>query len=240
MAKCTECGADDVVAEAMFCHKCGARIQKPDDSDLDTTEVKLSPPKYAMDEDEREEAPAPSRHLSSAGAAGSSPSAVGGGKQEVEHDIWTVQFSPRGMIGSWILVGIICSICIVVAIMFPVIGWLWMLAVMAVVVIGQQCRYWYWRMNHRYRLTSYRLLEETGIISRTVNRIELIDIEDLQVVRTLVDRMVGIGSIVLLTHDVSDPKLTIRAVENVDQRYDDLEQAVRKEKRRREFRLEQS
>jgi uncharacterized membrane protein YdbT with pleckstrin-like domain len=142
------------------------------------------------------------------------------------------------MIGSWIVVGVIAAVCIVVAVM-TVVTWPWMLGLIALFAVVQQCRYWYRRFSMRYRLTSYRLLEESGLVSRTVNRIELIDIEDIQLVRSLIDRIVGIGSIVLLTHDVSHPKLKIMGVENVEKRFDELEQAMRAEKRRREFRLEQ-
>jgi len=235
--KCNECGANDVSVGSVFCHRCGARIAMPDDAQVRSMTGKLTPPaghESILDQPRSGTASAPT-----APGVGAPTASTSNAKTPAERDIWTVQFSPRGMIGSWIIVGLLVAACLIVA-LFTLVAWPWMILASAVIVLIQQCRYWYRRLNDRYRLTSYRLLQETGIISRTVNRVELIDIEDIQLVRSLIDRMVGIGSIVLLTHDVSHPKMRISAIDDVEKRFDELEQAMRLEKRRREFRLEQS
>jgi hypothetical protein len=231
---CNACGATDVVAGSAFCHRCGQSMVLTDDRDTRSLSSRLTPP-------EGHQSIVDTPRSSTTAGVPSVPvtSGMTGRANEPERDIWSVQFSPRGMIGSWIVVGILVAICMIIGTM-TVVGWPWMLAASFSIVLVQQCRYWYRRHHDRYRLTSYRLLQESGIISRTVNRVELIDIEDIQLVRTLIDRMVGIGTIVFLTHDVSSPKMRIPAIDDVEKRFDELEQVMRLEKRRREIRVDQT
>ena len=242
---CKACGATDVVPNSVFCHRCGARIESDGSSPSGSMRGILTPPAGSQSivdqpREPREKTP-PSASQQPPGGSGAGPvvSASKGRDQEPERDIWTVQFSPRGMIGSWIVVGAVVAAGLSMPVFFPSIGWTWALLACFLVVLGQQCRYWYWRFGLKYRLTSYRLLEESGIISRTVNRVELIEIEDIQLVRTLIDRLVGIGSIKILSRDLSHPQMQIDAIEEVENRFDELEQAMRIEKRRRELHIPQ-
>lgn len=231
---CNACGATDVVAGSAFCHRCGARMVPPDDPAAGPLASRLTPPaghQSIVDTPRAAAAPATPAESVTAGMTGR--------RNEPERDIWTIQFSPRGMIGSWIVVGILVAICLTIATL-TVVGWPWMLAASFAIILIQQCRYWYRRHHDKYRLTSYRLIQESGILSRTVNRIELIDIQDIQLVRSLIDRMVGIGTIALLSNDISSPKMRINAIDDVEKRFEELESVLRVEKRRREIRVEQT
>jgi uncharacterized membrane protein YdbT with pleckstrin-like domain len=61
----------------------------------------------------------------------------------------------------------------------------------------------YRQMAVRYRLTNQRLLREIGILSRTDDRILVIDIDDITVKQTLVERMFNLGTILIVANDES-------------------------------------
>ena len=57
------------------------------------------------------------------------------------------------------------------------------------------------RLNTRYTLTSERLKITKGLLSKSIDEIELFRIKDTQVTQTLLDRIVGIGNIRVTSSD---------------------------------------
>ncbi len=72
-------------------------------------------------------------------------------------------------------------------------------------------------LGRRYRLTTQRLFIETGILSRTIDQTELIRIDDVRVQKTLFDRVFGLGTISLLSTDLTDRQVTIDGVAGAEQ-----------------------
>ncbi len=68
--------------------------------------------------------------------------------------------------------------------------------------------------RHRYTLTDQRLLEESGLIVKRVESLELYRVKDLSVAGTLLQTMVGRGQVILRTTDASHPTVTLNAVPN--------------------------
>lgn len=68
--------------------------------------------------------------------------------------------------------------------------------------------------RHRYTLTDQRLLEESGLIVKRVESLELYRVKDLSVAGTLLQTMVGRGQVILRTTDTSHPTVTLNAVPN--------------------------
>ena len=64
----------------------------------------------------------------------------------------------------------------------------------------------------RYRLTKTRLISDIGFFSRNVNEILLYRILDVELHRTLGQRIFGVGDIMLFTADPSSPNFRIRSV----------------------------
>ena len=64
----------------------------------------------------------------------------------------------------------------------------------------------------RYRLTKTRLISDIGFFSRNVNEILLYRILDVELHRTLGQRIFGVGDILLFTADPSSPNFRIRSV----------------------------
>jgi len=71
------------------------------------------------------------------------------------------------------------------------------------------------KLSTRYRLTNYRLFKETGILSREINEIELVRIDDVSVRQNILQRIFNVGIItVIAPHDQTDPRLELLGIEN--------------------------
>ena len=66
--------------------------------------------------------------------------------------------------------------------------------------------------KHRYELTDQRLLEHSGIMIHHMDSLELYRVIDIRVDGTFIQSLFGRGRVVLLTHDLSSPRLTINAI----------------------------
>ena len=88
-------------------------------------------------------------------------------------------------------------------------------------------------MSVHYRLTTHRLVLERGILSRTDDRILLVDIDDITVQQSLINRMFQLGTIMLNTKDETSPVLIMPGIENPHQVGDLIDEARRTERTRR-------
>mgnify|MGYP001602305561 CR=1 FL=1 len=71
-------------------------------------------------------------------------------------------------------------------------------------------------ISRRYRLTSQRIFIERGILSQTIDQTELIRVDDVRLEKTLIDRVFGLGTVSLLSTDVSDRLVVIEGIDNAD------------------------
>lgn len=71
-----------------------------------------------------------------------------------------------------------------------------------------------WRIwSCRYRLTTQRLFIERGIINQTIDHTELIRVDDVRIQKTLFDRFMGLGTVIIFSTDASDAKTVIEGVD---------------------------
>ncbi|GHU61094.1 hypothetical protein AGMMS49983_00190 [Clostridia bacterium] len=68
----------------------------------------------------------------------------------------------------------------------------------------------------RYRLTKTRLISEIGLFTTNTNEILLYRIMDIELRRTLGQKIFGVGDIYLFTADPSSPHFTIKSVKQSD------------------------
>ena len=113
--RCHTCGAE-VVEKAIYCHKCGERLQSGDERSS------------SAGEETGQRAPdAPA----SQAAAAASPAAIGpaekgrptltahlGAEDEPEKELWQGGYSSRAMIGGWLLTSLLT-----IALLILAIGW---------------------------------------------------------------------------------------------------------------------
>lgn len=81
-----------------------------------------------------------------------------------------------------------------------------------------------------YTITSQRIMVKSGLIGKDVEEIELLRVNDFSVTQTIPDRMLGIGTLTILSDDASSPQLPFRKIRKVQIVKDVLRKAVRDEK----------
>jgi hypothetical protein len=87
-------------------------------------------------------------------------------------------------------------------------------------------------------LTRFRLFHEHGVVAREIDRMETIDIDDVTVRQGPVERMLGIGTIVIASTDRTEPVLYMRGIDNVTAVADLIDSTRRAERQRRGLHLE--
>jgi uncharacterized membrane protein YdbT with pleckstrin-like domain len=65
-----------------------------------------------------------------------------------------------------------------------------------------------------YRVSNQRVIVEQGVFSKTVDEIDLRYVDDSAFTQTLADRILGIGSVTLISSDKSSPRYVLRSIKN--------------------------
>jgi uncharacterized membrane protein YdbT with pleckstrin-like domain len=159
----------------------------------------------------------------------------------VEQELWRGGYSPKAMVGTLAAAFSLSLILIIVAV---VVGKAWFsytaLAVLAVVwtAIGWTMLRRIWGI--RYRLTNQRFFIEKGILRRVTDRVEVIDIDDMQYEQNLIERLFDVGSLTLTSSDRDLPRFWLQGIEHVTHVADLIDQARRAERNRRGLYIEAS
>ena len=89
-----------------------------------------------------------------------------------------------------------------------------------------------------YRITDQRVVVESGLLSKRLDKIDLYRIHDYVVERPLGQRMLGTGNLILSTQDRSTPAVRLYGLStDVVALYERLRAATEAEKRRRGVRV---
>src|SRR5690606_13185440 len=113
--------------------------------------------------------------------------------------------------------------------------------IIAIVWFGLLLRFAYLFLKDKHRLTNRRLFNYHGILWRTIDRIELIDVDDITYKQNPLQRLIGAGDINVYSSDVTtgDPegkrsaKHTLRGIRNVLHVVEKIEHERREERRKR-------
>jgi membrane protein YdbS with pleckstrin-like domain len=157
---------------------------------------------------------------------------------DLEVELWRGSFSTKSMVGSW-LMAVVVSALVFLAINLVrelrVNGTVWLYGVVvvaliwSVLILGATYR----KLSQRFELTTQRLKHRDGILFRTLSRMELIDVDDVFYRQGPIQALLGVGDIIVMTSDKTHPKLVLRGIDRVDQVVDLMDDARRKERRRR-------
>jgi membrane protein YdbS with pleckstrin-like domain len=215
--RCEHCGAE-IPAGAAFCPGCGQRLS-----------ASAEPPAPT--------APAPS----SAQQLQHKAEQVRAARDIPEQELWRGAYSYKSMIGVLALGGLASIVGIILLFVAEshVIRWaifaglvaLWIF--IATYVLHR-------RIGIHYRLTNQRFFIERGIFSRVTDRIEVIDVNDMEFEQNLFERMFDVGSIRLSATDRSVPKINLDGIEHVQEVFNLIDQARRAERNRRGLYIESS
>jgi uncharacterized membrane protein YdbT with pleckstrin-like domain len=144
------------------------------------------------------------------------------------------------MIGYWLLAALATIACIVVGVAFTAAAVVWFIILVLVLALwgGLVLYYVYQRLSVDYELTNQRFIHRHGILTRVTDRIEVIDIDDVQFTQGIIERFLGVGTIHILSSDVSHPKLILRGIDDVHNVFTIMDDARRDERRRRGMYIE--
>jgi uncharacterized membrane protein YdbT with pleckstrin-like domain len=215
MIQCKACGRE-APAESMFCPHCGTSLGSDD-----------RPAEVGADQ------ATGARRLRTMMRQNNGPLLP-------EEDLWNGTYSPKAMFGTMLvaLLASVAGLVCVVAFWNTGAGWKWlalgllaMWGVLALLLV-------YRRLSVRYRLTSYRFFHERGLLSRTTDRVEVIDIDDVTVYQGLIERMLGVGTIHIQSSDRTDPELSLPGIDEVRAVADVIDNTRRSERERRGLHIE--
>lgn len=182
------------------------------------------------------EEPSPAQRLATMAVKGANTNA------EPEETLWSGGYSPKAMIGSWILCLILSIALIVGMVMLPgILGEqvekkiIWSVGTGIVIALWliAAATYAYRRLGVFYELTTQRFIHKHGILVRTTDRIELIEIDDVAFTQGPVQRVLNVGAIKLASSDHSHPQLNLVGIDDVNRVSGLIDDARRKERRRR-------
>ena len=144
------------------------------------------------------------------------------------------------MIGSWIGAAVF-SIALLVAaavIGFGSVGWTVSLVGLLLIWVGLAARLFYRQLSEHYFLTSQRFIHEKGLLWRESDRIEAIDIDDVSFQQGPVGRMLGVGTIQILSSDQSHPVMELQGIEKVREVAAMIDDVRRQERHKRGLHIE--
>ena len=99
---------------------------------------------------------------------------------------------------------------------------------------------WFWirRSGTSYRITTQRIVVDSGMFSKTLEQLDLYRINDFQVDRPFGQRLMGTGNIRLHTFDKTTPNVTLYGLKtDVVQLYEQMRAAVDTAKRQQGVRM---
>jgi uncharacterized membrane protein YdbT with pleckstrin-like domain len=85
----------------------------------------------------------------------------------------------------------------------------------------------------RYRITNYRIDFERGIFGKKIDTLELWHVEDIRFDQSFLDRLLGVGNLLVVSSDETTPQLRMHGLPNPRPLFDTLKQRVIAVKRQR-------
>jgi membrane protein YdbS with pleckstrin-like domain len=227
--KCPVCNAE-AAKGATFCQHCGAKLPLVEGGAATTTST-------------AEKAPTrPAPQASTAEKSALDPSATGRRRGIVdvpEETLWEGTYSPKAMVGTYLFCALASVALVVVAFLLPPgIGRWIALAAVPLVWVAAAIRLAMQRLGISYKLTNQMFYHRSGVLTRTTDRIELIEIHDVTWEQGLVQRLVNVGSIVITSSDRTTPHFRATGIENVEAVSQMIDKARRGEQVRRGRRID--
>jgi membrane protein YdbS with pleckstrin-like domain len=162
---------------------------------------------------------------------------------EPERSLWKGGFSAKAMYGTWFVCGALTVAALVGTALFArgdsaKTVWMITLALVMLMWCYAICVYVYRRLGMHYELTTQRFIHQAGVLSRTTDRIEVIDIDDVSYSQGIVQRSLGVGKIHISSSDRSHPELVLYGIDEVPKIATLIDDVRREERRRRSLHIE--
>jgi membrane protein YdbS with pleckstrin-like domain len=137
----------------------------------------------------------------------------------------------RGELGRMFICWFIALLMIGAAIYFQPPWYVILAAVVVALIIATVP--WIATKMIRYRISNYRIDFERGLLSKRIDTLELWHVEDISFSQSLMDRMLGVGTITIVSADATTPRLQLASLPNPKPLFDSLKQRIISVKRQR-------
>ena len=91
---------------------------------------------------------------------------------------------------------------------------------------------WYRTAATRYRLTTQRLFARTGLIAKHEEEVELFRVKDVTLSQGVLQRLLGVGRVVVLSTDDTTPRLELAGIPDPEGRKEQIRAAFRNARQR--------
>jgi membrane protein YdbS with pleckstrin-like domain len=161
-------------------------------------------------------------------------------EDDKEEVLWEGQFSKLAMIGAWLAAGAFTLAVVVGGAVYRLDGRGWGIAAGIIVAVWAVLllRLLYLQYTVQYSLTTQRFVHERGLLWRQVDRIETIDIDDVTVRQGPIERMLGIGTVRVMSSDQTTPEFLLVGIEDARRVATIIDDARRAERRKRGVHIE--
>jgi membrane protein YdbS with pleckstrin-like domain len=158
-------------------------------------------------------------------------------------ELWQGGFSGKSMIGSWLAAAAASILILVIILQIEALrnnAIAWYVAIGLIVIIWGYLLglMLYRKWGKHYELTTQQLKHREGILFRKLDRIELIDIDDVNYQQGPIQTLLGVGNINIKSSDTSHPELVLYGIANIKQVSDMIDNARRNERRKRGLHIE--
>jgi uncharacterized membrane protein YdbT with pleckstrin-like domain len=98
-------------------------------------------------------------------------------------------------------------------------------------------RVWHKIAATRYRLTTQRLFVQTGLIAKRLEEVELFRVKDVTLSQGVIQRLLGVGSVVVLSTDDTAPRLELAGIRHPLEVKESIRNAFRAARQREGLRM---
>jgi hypothetical protein len=208
---CPACGIE-AIEQAIYCHKCGHRLDSSEAAPADAGKKAFEEAATARQDTE----------------------------PPTEEELWRGGYSSKAMVGAWVICGAVTSILAILGIwqVRSAVGILILFVLILLPWIYNVSVLMYRRMSVHYVLTNQRFIHEHGLLRRINGRIELLDVDDITLEQGVCERLMGVGTIRIVSHDRSDPDISLPGIDDVKNVTTIFDNARLVERRRRGLHVE--
>ncbi len=139
-----------------------------------------------------------------------------------ERVLWEGGFSAKSMLSAVLGSALITGMLVIAVVRIQTLNenrlvWWTLAAIIGAIWLGLICIVLYRKLAQHYEMTNQRLKHRRGLLIRQIDRIELIDIDDVSYRQGPIESLMGVGTIKLLSSDTSHPTLVMPGIANVSE-----------------------
>jgi membrane protein YdbS with pleckstrin-like domain len=137
----------------------------------------------------------------------------------------------RGSLGSLFFFGLLGILLIAAPFIYRYVfdqPWPPMLATAAIIVAGLLALVIpiIWARTIRYRISNFRIDYERGLLGKTIDTMELWHVDDIKFHQSFMERILGVGTVTIMSDDQTTPSLPLRGLPNPRTIFDALKNRV--------------